>query len=71
MADLKQQTLYSKETISIPDCLGDTPILDFILLSNHSAYAVTLSSLLGSSDHNLISALSLQSLTQEAIKYTI
>ncbi|MPC37667.1 hypothetical protein E2C01_031154 [Portunus trituberculatus] len=37
----------------IPDLLGDMPnILD---TSNSSAYAVTLSSLLGSSDHNLIS----------------
>ncbi|MPC61708.1 hypothetical protein E2C01_055782 [Portunus trituberculatus] len=39
----------------IPDCLGDTPsILDLFLTSNPSAYAVTLSSPLGSSDHNLI-----------------
>ncbi|MPC60941.1 hypothetical protein E2C01_055002 [Portunus trituberculatus] len=40
----------------IPDCLGDTPnILDLFLTSNSSAYAVTLSSPLVSSDHNLIS----------------
>ncbi|MPC24674.1 hypothetical protein E2C01_017761 [Portunus trituberculatus] len=39
----------------IPDRLGDTPILHFFLTSNPSAYAVTLSSQLGSSDHNLIS----------------
>ncbi|MPC56030.1 hypothetical protein E2C01_049978 [Portunus trituberculatus] len=40
----------------IPDHLGDTPnILDLFLTSNPSAFAVTLSSLLGSSDHNLIS----------------
>ncbi|MPC41161.1 hypothetical protein E2C01_034746 [Portunus trituberculatus] len=40
----------------IPDSLGDTPnILDFFLTSNPLAYAVTLSSPLGSSDHNLIS----------------
>ncbi|MPC59458.1 hypothetical protein E2C01_053477 [Portunus trituberculatus] len=40
----------------IPDCLGDTPnILDLFLTSNPSAYAVTLSSPLGSSNHNLIS----------------
>ncbi|MPC34339.1 hypothetical protein E2C01_027724 [Portunus trituberculatus] len=40
----------------IPDRFGDTPnILDLFLTSNPSAYVVTLSSLLGSSDHNLIS----------------
>ena len=40
----------------IPDRLGATPnILDLFLTSNPSAYAVTLSSLLGSSAHNLIS----------------
>ncbi|MPC19996.1 hypothetical protein E2C01_012926 [Portunus trituberculatus] len=40
----------------IPDPLGDTfNILDFFLIYNSSAYAVTLSSLLGSSDYNLIS----------------
>ncbi|MPC24505.1 hypothetical protein E2C01_017588 [Portunus trituberculatus] len=40
----------------IPDHLGDTPnILNFFLISNPSAYAVTLSSPSGSSDHNLIS----------------
>ncbi|KAK8400926.1 hypothetical protein O3P69_002597 [Scylla paramamosain] len=40
----------------IPDRLGDTSnILDLFLTSNPSAYAVTLSSPLGSSDHNLIS----------------
>ncbi|MPC29408.1 hypothetical protein E2C01_022638 [Portunus trituberculatus] len=40
----------------IPDFLGDTPnILDLFLTSNPSAYAVTLSFPLGSSDHNLIS----------------
>ena len=39
----------------ILDCLGDTPkILDLFLISNLSAYAVTLSSPLGSSDQNLI-----------------
>ena len=39
----------------IPDHLGDMPnILDF-LTSNHSAYSAKLSSLLGFSDHNLIS----------------
>ena len=38
------------------DCLGDMPnILDLFLTSYPSAYAVTLSSPLGSSDHNLIS----------------
>ncbi|MPC38891.1 hypothetical protein E2C01_032408 [Portunus trituberculatus] len=42
--------------IRIPDRLGDTPnILDFFLPSCPSAYAVTLSSPLGSSDHNLVS----------------
>ncbi|MPC16166.1 hypothetical protein E2C01_008986 [Portunus trituberculatus] len=36
--------------------LGDTPnVLDLFLTSNPSAYAVTLSSPLGSSNHNLIS----------------
>ncbi|MPC55363.1 hypothetical protein E2C01_049296 [Portunus trituberculatus] len=40
----------------IPDCLGDMPnILDLFLTSNNSVYAVTLSSPLGFSDHNLIS----------------
>ncbi|XP_063864361.1 uncharacterized protein LOC135102784 isoform X1 [Scylla paramamosain] len=40
----------------IPDCLRDTPnILHLFLTSNPSAYAVTLSSPLGSSNHNLIS----------------
>ncbi|MPC37440.1 hypothetical protein E2C01_030919 [Portunus trituberculatus] len=40
----------------IPDRLGDTPnILDLFLTSNAFVYAVTLSSPLGSSDHNLIS----------------
>ncbi|MPC40368.1 Collagen alpha-1(XIV) chain [Portunus trituberculatus] len=40
----------------IPDCLGDTPnILDFFITSNPSAYAVTLFSPLGTSDHNLFS----------------
>ncbi|MPC80968.1 hypothetical protein E2C01_075567 [Portunus trituberculatus] len=40
----------------IPDYFGDTPnILDLFLSSNPSAYAVTLSSLLLSLDHNLIS----------------
>ncbi|MPC55361.1 hypothetical protein E2C01_049294 [Portunus trituberculatus] len=39
----------------IPDRLGDTPnVLDLFLTSNPSAYAVTLSFPLGSSDHNLI-----------------
>ena len=41
----------------IPDRLGDTPnILDLFLTTNPSAYSVKLSSPLGSSDHNLISA---------------
>ncbi|MPC33689.1 hypothetical protein E2C01_027048 [Portunus trituberculatus] len=40
----------------IPDCLGDMPnILDLFLTSNPFAFAVILSSLLGSSNHNLIS----------------
>ncbi|MPC43805.1 hypothetical protein E2C01_037460 [Portunus trituberculatus] len=40
----------------IADRLGDTPnILELFLTSNPSAYAVTLSSPLCSSDHNLIS----------------
>ncbi|MPC88255.1 hypothetical protein E2C01_083155 [Portunus trituberculatus] len=40
----------------IPDRLGDMPnILDIFLTSNPSAYVATLSSPLGSSDHNLIS----------------
>ncbi|MPC11278.1 hypothetical protein E2C01_003939 [Portunus trituberculatus] len=40
----------------ISDRLGDTPnILDLFLTSNPSAYAATLSSPFGSSDHNLIS----------------
>ncbi|MPC16750.1 hypothetical protein E2C01_009585 [Portunus trituberculatus] len=40
----------------IPDRLGDTPnILDSFFTSNPSAYAVTLSSTLGSSNHNFIS----------------
>ena len=40
----------------IPDRLGDTSnMLDLFLTSNPFAYAVTLSSPLGSSDHNLIS----------------
>ena len=40
----------------IPNRLGDRPsILDLFLTSNPSAYAVTLSSPLGSSDHNLVS----------------
>ncbi|MPC13058.1 hypothetical protein E2C01_005776 [Portunus trituberculatus] len=40
----------------IPDRLGDTPnILVLFLTSNPSAYVVTLSSPLGSSNHNLIS----------------
>ncbi|MPC45217.1 hypothetical protein E2C01_038910 [Portunus trituberculatus] len=44
----------------IPDRLGDKPnILDLFLTSNCSAYAVTLSSPLGSSNHNLISVSSL------------
>ncbi|MPC48072.1 hypothetical protein E2C01_041837 [Portunus trituberculatus] len=43
-------------TPRIPDSLGDTPnILDLFLTSNPSVYAVTLSSPLGSSNHNLIS----------------
>ena len=40
----------------IHDRLGDTPnINDLFLTSNPSTYSVKLSSLLGSSDHNLIS----------------
>ncbi|MPC42240.1 hypothetical protein E2C01_035857 [Portunus trituberculatus] len=40
----------------IPDRRGDTPnILDLCVTSNPSAYTVALSSLLGFSDHNLIS----------------
>ncbi|MPC86688.1 hypothetical protein E2C01_081524 [Portunus trituberculatus] len=40
----------------IPDHLGDTPNIFYLFLtSNSSAYAVTLSSPLGSSNHNLIS----------------
>ncbi|MPC18602.1 hypothetical protein E2C01_011490 [Portunus trituberculatus] len=40
----------------IPDRLGDTPIiLDLFLTSNPYAYAVTFTSPLGSSNHNLIS----------------
>ncbi|KAK8395869.1 hypothetical protein O3P69_005762 [Scylla paramamosain] len=51
--DLEQLVQYPTR---IPDRLGDTPnILDLFLTSNPSAYAVTLSSPLGSSDHNLIS----------------
>ncbi|MPC40873.1 hypothetical protein E2C01_034446 [Portunus trituberculatus] len=51
--DLKQ--LVQHPTY-IPDRLGDTPnILDLFPTSNPSAYAVTLSSPFGSSDHNLIS----------------
>ncbi|MPC34213.1 hypothetical protein E2C01_027595 [Portunus trituberculatus] len=52
---------HSKEQLvqhptRIPDRFGDTPnILDLFLNSNPSAYVVTLSSPLGSSDHNLIS----------------
>ncbi|MPC66895.1 hypothetical protein E2C01_061050 [Portunus trituberculatus] len=39
----------------IPDCHGDTlNILDFFLTSNPSTYVLTVSSPLGSSDHNLI-----------------
>ncbi|MPC41145.1 hypothetical protein E2C01_034730 [Portunus trituberculatus] len=42
----------------IPDLLGDTPNVFYLFLtSNPSAYAVTLSSPLGSSDQNLISRL--------------
>ncbi|MPC51605.1 hypothetical protein E2C01_045454 [Portunus trituberculatus] len=45
-----------QHSIRIPDCLGDMPnILDFFLTSNPSAYAVTLSSPLGSSYHSLMS----------------
>ncbi|KAK8385199.1 hypothetical protein O3P69_012186 [Scylla paramamosain] len=48
----------------IPDRLGDTPIILDLFLTSNPAYAVTLSSPLGSSNHNLISVscLSLQSL---------
>ncbi|MPC76758.1 hypothetical protein E2C01_071187 [Portunus trituberculatus] len=43
------------EVSKFPDLLGDTPnILDLFLTSNPSAYAVSLSSQLGSSDQNLI-----------------
>ncbi|MPC60969.1 hypothetical protein E2C01_055031 [Portunus trituberculatus] len=54
-------TLYDLEQLmqhptGIPGCLGDTPNIFYLFFtSNPSAYAVTLSSLLGSSDHNLIS----------------
>ncbi|MPC55103.1 hypothetical protein E2C01_049037 [Portunus trituberculatus] len=53
--------LYSGEQLvqhptRIPDRLGDMPnIFYFFLTSNPSAYAVTLSSPYGSSNHNLIS----------------
>ena len=51
--DLEQLVQF---TIRIPDRLGDTPnILDLSLTSNPSAYSVKFSSLLGSSNHNLIS----------------
>ncbi|MPC72565.1 hypothetical protein E2C01_066877 [Portunus trituberculatus] len=51
--DLEQMVQHP---IRISDRLGDTPnILDFFLTSNSSSYDVTLSSQLGSSDHNLIS----------------
>ncbi|MPC51034.1 hypothetical protein E2C01_044871 [Portunus trituberculatus] len=51
--DLEQLVQYPTR---IPDRHGDTPnILDLFLTSNPSAYAVTLSSPLGFSDHNLIS----------------
>ncbi|MPC26257.1 hypothetical protein E2C01_019393 [Portunus trituberculatus] len=51
--DLKQLVQHPTH---MPDCLGDMPnILDLFLTSNPSAYAVTLSSPLGSSNHNLIS----------------
>ncbi|MPC96618.1 hypothetical protein E2C01_091887 [Portunus trituberculatus] len=57
--DLEQLVQYPTH---IPDHLGDTPnILDLFLTSDPSAYAVTLSSPLGFSDHNLISVF-LQSL---------
>ncbi|MPC37706.1 hypothetical protein E2C01_031196 [Portunus trituberculatus] len=51
--DLEQ---FVQHPTRIPDRLGDTPnILDLFVNSNLSAYAVTLSSPLGSSDHNFIS----------------
>ncbi|MPC29190.1 hypothetical protein E2C01_022411 [Portunus trituberculatus] len=50
--DLEKLVQHSR----ISDRLGDTPSsLDLFLTSNPSAYAVTLSSLLGSSHYNLIS----------------
>ncbi|MPC54855.1 hypothetical protein E2C01_048784 [Portunus trituberculatus] len=53
MHDLEQLVQHPTR---IPDRLRDKPnILDRFLISNSSAYAVTLSSLLGSSDENLIS----------------
>ncbi|MPC22939.1 hypothetical protein E2C01_015969 [Portunus trituberculatus] len=52
--EIEEQLVQHPTCIS--DCLGDTPnILDLFLTSNPSAYAVTLSSTLSSSDHNLIS----------------
>ena len=47
-----------KNCMSSPDRLGDEPnILDLFLTSNPSAYSIKLFSPLGSSDHNLISAI--------------
>ena len=55
----KLTTITSQPPL-IPDCLGDTPnILNLVLTSNPSAYAVTLSFLLGSPDHNLPSVFAL------------
>ncbi|MPC67570.1 hypothetical protein E2C01_061746 [Portunus trituberculatus] len=45
-----------EQLVQHPDRLGDTSnILELFLISNPFAYTVTLSSPLGSSDHNLIS----------------
>ncbi|MPC54004.1 hypothetical protein E2C01_047910 [Portunus trituberculatus] len=55
-AILHDLEILVQHPIRIPDRLGDTPnILDLFLTSNPSAHAVTLSSPLGSSDHNLTS----------------
>ncbi|MPC39192.1 hypothetical protein E2C01_032720 [Portunus trituberculatus] len=55
-AILHDQEQLVQHPTRIPDCLGDTSnILDLFLTSNPSAYAVTLCSMLGSFDHNLIS----------------
>ncbi|MPC47081.1 hypothetical protein E2C01_040816 [Portunus trituberculatus] len=49
--DLKQLV---QQPTRIPDRLGDTPNILDLFLTNPLAYAVTLSSPLGSSDHKLI-----------------